>query len=115
MRVIPYGAAGGVTGSCFLVDTKKSKILIDCGIFQGFSTDASANRIPAGIPIEKLDAVILTHAHLDHSGRLPLLVKGGFSKKCDPFYRLSVLLDRSPYTGVARPNPPETVRICPVV
>ncbi|MBE6401037.1 MAG: MBL fold metallo-hydrolase [Verrucomicrobia bacterium] len=81
MRVIPYGAAGGVTGSCFLVDNKKSKILIDCGIFQGFSTDPSANRIPAGIPVEKLDAVILTHAHLDHSGRLPLLVKAGFSKK----------------------------------
>lgn len=81
MRVIPYGAAGGVTGSCFLVETKKSKVLVDCGIFQGFSVDPSANRIPNGIAIEKIDAVVLTHAHLDHSGRLPLLVKEGYAKK----------------------------------
>lgn len=81
MRVIPYGAAGGVTGSCFLVETKKSKILVDCGIFQGFAVEASSNRIPNGIPVDKVDAVVLTHAHLDHSGRLPLLVKAGYSKK----------------------------------
>lgn len=81
MRVIPYGAAGGVTGSCFLVETKKSQILVDCGIFQGFSTDISANRVPAGIRTEKLDAIVLTHAHLDHCGRLPLFVKAGYAKK----------------------------------
>lgn len=81
MKIIPYGAAGGVTGSCFLVDIKKSKILVDCGLFQGFSVDVSANRIPSGIQVEKIDAVILTHAHLDHCGRLPLFVKAGFAKK----------------------------------
>lgn len=81
MRVIPYGAAGGVTGSCFLVDIKKSKILVDCGLFQGFSVNVSANRVPAGIQLEKLDAVLLTHAHLDHCGRLPLFVKAGYAKK----------------------------------
>ncbi len=81
MRVIPYGAAGGVTGSCFLVETKKSHILVDCGIFQGFSADASANRVPAGIRMDKLDAIVLTHAHLDHCGRLPLFVKAGYAKK----------------------------------
>ncbi len=81
MRVIPYGAAGGVTGSCFLVDIKKSKILVDCGLFQGFSTDVSANRVPAGIQVEKIDAILLTHAHLDHCGRLPLFVKAGYAKK----------------------------------
>ena len=81
MRVIPYGAAGGVTGSCFLVETKKTKILVDCGIFQGFSVDSSANRVPAGIQIDRLDAIVLTHAHLDHCGRLPLFVKAGYAKK----------------------------------
>lgn len=81
MRVIPYGAAGGVTGSCFLVDTKKSKILVDCGLFQGFSVDVSANRVPAGIHVDKLESILLTHAHLDHCGRLPLFVRDGFSKK----------------------------------
>jgi len=81
MRVIPYGAAGGVTGSCFLVDIKKSKILVDCGLFQGFSVDISANRVPAGISVEKIESIILTHAHLDHCGRLPLFVRAGFSKK----------------------------------
>lgn len=81
MRVIPYGAAGGVTGSCCLVDTKKAKILVDCGLFQGYSVDVSANRVPAGIRVEQLDSVILTHAHLDHSGRLPLFVRAGFDKK----------------------------------
>ena len=81
MRIIPYGAAGGVTGSCFLVDLKKSKILVDCGIFQGFSANLPANRVPAGISVEKLDAIVLTHAHLDHCGRLPLFVKAGYAKK----------------------------------
>lgn len=81
MRVIPYGAAGGVTGSCYLVDIKKSKILVDCGLFQGFSVDISSNRIPAGINVGQIEAIALTHAHLDHCGRLPLFVRAGFSKK----------------------------------
>ena len=49
MRVIPYGAAGGVTGSCYLVETKRAKILVDCGIFQGFTLSDSSNRVPGGI------------------------------------------------------------------
>ena len=79
MRVIPYGAAGGVTGSCYLVETKRAKILVDCGIFQGFTLSESANRVPGGLDPSRLDAVVLTHAHLDHCGRLPLFVKAGFS------------------------------------
>ncbi|MCD8283856.1 MAG: MBL fold metallo-hydrolase [Opitutae bacterium] len=90
MRVIPYGAAGGVTGSCYLVETKRSKILIDCGLFQGFATSDSANRVPGGINPSELDAVVLTHAHLDHCGRLPLFVKAGFAK---PIYATPATID----------------------
>ncbi len=82
MKIVLYGAAGGVTGSCYFVETKKAKILIDCGLFQGASVvSESANRVPGGVPAEKIDAVILTHAHLDHCGRLPLFVKAGFCGK----------------------------------
>ncbi len=90
MRVIPYGAAGGVTGSCYLVETKRSKILVDCGLFQGFATSESANRVPSGIKANELDAIILSHAHLDHCGRLPLFVKAGFS---GPIYATSATID----------------------
>ncbi len=78
MRITPFGAAGGVTGSCYYITTKKAKIVIDCGIFQGFSISEEQNRIPPSIDIPGLSAVILTHAHLDHCGRLPLLVKAGY-------------------------------------
>lgn len=90
MRVIPYGAAGGVTGSCYLVETKRAKILVDCGIFQGFSMSESSNRVPGGINPGSLDAIVLTHAHLDHCGRLPLFVKAGFS---NPIYATQASID----------------------
>ncbi len=90
MRVIPYGAAGGVTGSCYLVETKRAKILVDCGIFQGFTLSDSSNRVPGGLNPGALDAAILTHAHLDHCGRLPLFVKAGFS---NPIYATQATID----------------------
>ena len=90
MRVIPYGAAGGVTGSCYLVETKRAKILVDCGIFQGFTLSESANRVPGGLDPSRLNAVVLTHAHLDHCGRLPLFVKAGFS---NPIYATEATIE----------------------
>lgn len=81
MRLTFHGAAGGVTGSCFLVETKGARVLVDCGLFQGNEDDADGRDLNAesfGFAPADIDAVVLTHAHLDHCGRLPLLVKRGF-------------------------------------
>lgn len=79
MRLTFCGAAGEVTGSCHLLETGGKKYLIDCGMFQGgeFSEDRNWNAFP--FRAEEIDSVIVTHAHLDHTGRLPKLVKEGFS------------------------------------
>lgn len=76
-----YGATGEVTGSCFLLDTGQSRVLIDCGLFQGGRDVDALNEQDFAFSPASLDAVILTHAHIDHSGRLPLLVKRGFKGK----------------------------------
>lgn len=72
------GAAREVTGSCFLVRCGARQVLIDCGLIQGAPADEARNRAAFAFDPRAIDAVILTHAHLDHSGRLPLLVKAGF-------------------------------------
>jgi len=79
MKVTLHGAAGGeVTGSAYLVETSQARLLVDFGMFQGVAKAEQRNRIPRDLNPRKLDAVLLTHAHLDHSGRLPMLVKGRF-------------------------------------
>ncbi|GAA4368693.1 MBL fold metallo-hydrolase RNA specificity domain-containing protein [Agromyces bauzanensis] len=72
------GAADSVTGSKFLIDTGDTRVLVDCGLFQGFKVLRERNRAPFPVPPESIDAVVLTHAHLDHSGYLPALVRNGF-------------------------------------
>jgi len=72
------GAAGTVTGSRYLVETDGRRILIDCGLFQGKSELRQKNWGPPGVDPKSLDAIILTHAHIDHTGYLPRLVKQGF-------------------------------------
>lgn len=72
------GAAGTVTGSKHLVDTGRHRILVDCGLFQGFKLLRERNWAKFPIPPNEIDAVVLTHAHLDHSGYLPALVRDGF-------------------------------------
>ncbi|MGQ0709122.1 MAG: MBL fold metallo-hydrolase [Rhodoferax sp.] len=75
------GAAGTVTGSKYLVQHGKERVLVDCGLFQGYKQLRLRNRTPLPFAPDQVDAVVLTHAHLDHSGYLPLLAKEGFSGK----------------------------------
>jgi len=71
------GAAGEVTGSCYLVDTGEVKFLIDCGMFQGGrAADAKNRRFP--VKPDEIAFVLLSHAHIDHSGLIPLLAARGF-------------------------------------
>ena len=72
------GAAGGVTGSAFVLDLEGHELLVDCGLFQGDARAARRNRVSPIAAPAALHTVILTHGHLDHVGRLPLVIKGGF-------------------------------------
>jgi len=72
------GAADTVTGSRYLVDTGRTRILVDCGLFQGYKVLRDRNRAPFPVPPDSIDAVVLSHAHLDHTGYLPALVRDGF-------------------------------------
>ena len=78
MELTFLGGARTVTGSRHLVDTGRAKVLIDCGMFQGGPDETIRNHVPLGLDPATLDAVVLTHAHLDHCGLLPLLVHEGF-------------------------------------
>ena len=73
------GGAGTVTGSKFLVETQETRVLLECGLFQGGRELRRRNWEPFPLPAEKIDAVILTHAHLDHCGYLPALARQGFA------------------------------------
>jgi len=79
MKITFLGATRKVTGSCFLVECQDHKLLVDCGLHQGGEHDEALNGRPFEFDAGGIDAVVLTHAHMDHSGRLPLLVKQGFS------------------------------------
>ncbi len=78
-RLSFLGAAGTVTGSRYLVETDRARILVDCGLFQGLKTLRLRNWAPFPVDPAGIDAVVLTHAHIDHSGYLPRLVREGFS------------------------------------
>lgn len=79
MKVTFLGAAGGeVTGSGYLLETKSANVLVDCGFFQGSRKTENYNRIPKKGAINHLHATLLTHAHLDHTGRLPLLTRAEY-------------------------------------
>ena len=80
MRVTFAGAAKTVTGSCFLVETDKTSFVIDCGMHQGKSEETALNRLPFPFSVDEIDFMLLTHAHIDHSGRIPRLYKEGFDK-----------------------------------
>ena len=73
-----FGATGQVTGSCYLLETSAHCILLDCGLFQGSKETEKQNEADFPFDPARIDAVVLSHAHLDHCGRLPKLVKDGF-------------------------------------
>jgi metallo-beta-lactamase family protein len=77
-RLTFYGAIEGVTGSAYLLQTGATEVLLDCGMFQGSRKEEKANKDAFPFEIGGLDAVVLSHAHLDHSGRLPKLVGDGY-------------------------------------
>ena len=79
MHISFHGAAENVTGSCHLLECAGKRILIDCGMFQGGRELAEENFDAFGFEPESIDYILLTHAHLDHCGRIPLLVKRGFT------------------------------------
>lgn len=89
MKITFLGAAEEVTGSCYRVDTDHCSFLVDCGMFQG-GRDAPVRNRQAGGRYEGIDFVLLTHAHIDHSGLLPRLVQAGFS---GPIYATPATVD----------------------
>ena len=78
MKITFLGAAQEVTGSCYIVETEKHKFMVDCGLFQGSKELEQKNHDE--IDFSDVEFMLLTHAHIDHTGRIPLLYKNGFRK-----------------------------------
>lgn len=92
MKLRILGAAGEVTGSSYLLETNNLKVLFDCGFFQGKDEQKHDGDVFMFNPAD-IDALFLTHAHIDHSGRIPLLVKQGFKSKIYCTFATSELVD----------------------
>ena len=90
MKIKFCGAAEGVTGSCHLLTTDTHKILLDCGQYQGGKAQDEMNFMPFPFAVNDIEAVVLSHAHIDHCGRLPLLVKRGYD---GPIYTTKATAD----------------------
>ena len=88
-----YGATEGVTGSSYILQTGGLTLLLDCGLFQGSREEEKANKQPFQFDVSKIDAMVLSHAHLDHSGRLPKLVAEGYSGPLYMTYPTAELLE----------------------
>lgn len=78
MKIIPHGAAQEVTGSCHEIQVNDKRILLDCGLFQGHRQEAAVKNSQFSFDPSSIDAVVLSHAHMDHVGRIPLLYKKGY-------------------------------------
>ena len=80
MEIEFSGAAREVTGSCHIVRVAGKTILLDCGLFQGRRRESEAKNRQLPLPVDEIDAIVLSHAHIDHAGRLPFLVSQGYEK-----------------------------------
>ena len=78
MKITFFGAARGVTGSCHMIEAAGKKFLVDCGLYQGTLTEQILNYEPFPFDVNNIDFVILSHAHIDHSGRIPKLFVNGY-------------------------------------
>lgn len=95
MNITFYGATETVTGSLYYVETEERNFIVDCGLYQGAGDDLSLNKELPDLPFDTIDFILLTHAHIDHCGRLPLLIKNGVHKKIyctEATYHLSEIL-----------------------
>lgn len=90
MHIEFYGATSGVTGSCHIVRANGHTILLDCGLIQGRRKEMERNARPFPFAPDEIDAVVLSHGHIDHSGRVPLLVKQGYQ---GPIYAQNATVD----------------------
>ena len=89
MNLTFLGGAGTVTGSKYLVESGARRLLVDCGLFQGLKNLRLRNRAPLPVEPATIGSVVLTHAHLDHSGYLPALIRDGYAGRihCSPATR----------------------------
>src|ERR1035438_8925859 len=90
MKITFWGAAGQVTGSMHLVEAAAKRLLLDCGMNQGPRKESDAKNRNLPVAGNSIDGVVLSHAHIDHSGNLPTLVKGGFA---GPIYATPATVD----------------------
>ena len=90
MHIEFYGATSGVTGSCHIIRANGHTILLDCGMIQGRREEMEKNRRPFPFSVDEISAVVLSHGHIDHSGRIPLLVKQGYQ---GPIYAQNATVD----------------------
>src|SRR5210317_950895 len=74
-----FGATERVTGSLYVLTAGESRIVLECGLVQGMADEEVRNREPFPCDIEEIDAVVISHSHIDHSGRVPLLAKQGYA------------------------------------
>ncbi len=90
MKITFLGATKGVTGSNFLVEGAGKKFLVDCGLYQGRMEEEILNDKPFAYDVSSIDFMLLTHAHIDHSGRIPKLYKDGYR---NPVYATKATVD----------------------
>ena len=90
MKITFLGAAEGVTGSNYLIETESKKFLVDCGLFQGSAKEEERNYDKFAFDVNEIDFMLLTHAHIDHSGRIPKLYVDGYRK---PIYATKATCD----------------------
>ena len=79
MEIEFVGAAREVTGSCHILRVAGKTVVLDCGLFQGKRSESHEKNLQLPVPIEEIDAVVLSHAHIDHAGRLPFLIRHGYT------------------------------------